>query len=332
MSQTQENDLQQNLRWLLTPTFLMCNPVYYEPEGDANHFLTTDGFDRGEALDQWEVLKGTLQGNGARILEVTPHPDMKDQIYMADPSLTVVDIDLKKKDKPDIKVTTLMSKFHNATRVPEANEQRKLIESYHQMIKVKFGDTANVISTIKDSEHDFEGTGDCVYDPKTDSFYAGSRPTKESHPSEGRSVREAHRDLEDLTGIKVRSHTVQDPFFHIDVSFAPLQHHNIRHSLGHIADDPDVRGVEHIEVDRESADKFALNMVAFGENTVVIPSGTPVTEKLKELGYNVLPVDMTQAIKAGGAAHCSVNQIVFRVKGGTLKNPDYFEELIAKCA
>jgi N-dimethylarginine dimethylaminohydrolase len=61
---------------------------------------------------------------------------------------------------------------------------------------------------------------------------------------------------------------------------------------------------ETIEIDESEALRFACNSVCVGLN-VVMPAGCPkLTMQLQQRGYHVYPVEMSEFMKAGGAAKC----------------------------
>jgi N-dimethylarginine dimethylaminohydrolase len=61
---------------------------------------------------------------------------------------------------------------------------------------------------------------------------------------------------------------------------------------------------ETIEVNHEEALRFACNSVVI-DNHVVMPAGCPrLTATLEARGYTVHGVDLSEFLKAGGAAKC----------------------------
>ena len=61
-----------------------------------------------------------------------------------------------------------------------------------------------------------------------------------------------------------------------------------------------------IPVSKDDAELLTCNAVVVG-NTVIFPAGEiSVIDKVKELGCNVVQVNVSEFIKAGGACQCLV--------------------------
>lgn len=68
---------------------------------------------------------------------------------------------------------------------------------------------------------------------------------------------------------------------------------------------------ELVVVFREEAENFALNSFVH-DQVVFMQKGNPETQKkLKEFGYQVVEVDVTEFMKAGGGIHCLTQVVSF---------------------
>jgi len=98
-----------------------------------------------------------------------------------------------------------------------------------------------------------------------------------------------------------------DRWYHLDTCLFPLTPETVVYYPG--AFDPYACRVitnnfETIEVCEEEALRFACNAVVI-EKKVVLPSGCPqLTWDLEARGYTVYSVDLSEFLKAGGAAKC----------------------------
>jgi N-dimethylarginine dimethylaminohydrolase len=64
-----------------------------------------------------------------------------------------------------------------------------------------------------------------------------------------------------------------------------------------------------IEIPYDDAKKFACNSVVLG-NEIIVPAGADKTyELLAKEGYNSHPVELSEFMKAGGAAKCLTMKI-----------------------
>ena len=144
----------------------------------------------------------------------------------------------------------------------------------------------------------FEGEGDALF--SGDTLFAGF-----GH----RTQRKIYDEIAEFLELKniVFCKLVDNHFYHLDVCFCPLNDKEALvipaafsgDSLKEISNKINI-----IEVSMNEARKFACNSVPINDS-VIIPKGCIETEsKLKQRGYKTIPVDMSEFIKAGGAAKC----------------------------
>ncbi len=303
----------------------MCPPVHYRvpephPEGGYANEMQVEGFQifqkdpegfKERAQEQWLALRTALVQAGAEILEIQAHPDLPDQVFTADPSISLQDKGY---------LVTILSHFSNAERQPEVELTQNFLSHHGER-------------TFVELSHHLEGTGDNIYDPARDLFWSGYTPeTGRENAAQGRSNILAHKDLQKATGVEVISLEVQTPFFHVDTSLALLP-------KGHILCYPDglsqkafntvkKRGLEAYGLDpqthlftvsKDEAAAYTCNVRAI-ENTLIMSAcEAPLRKKLEDAGYHVVILDLSMFLASGGGVHCLTNHIFEpRIEGGTL--------------
>ncbi len=317
---------------------LMCPPDYFaihkaDPKnGHANDFSKKGCQEYSKdpaafvakARSQWNNLKNAFISAGASVKTLRPNPDMPDQVFTADPTLSLVSVNPKKPFSP--LGVSLVTHFANVERAVEVNISKNYIKTF---IKNRF---------IYDHNYLCEGTGDNVYDPFRDVFWSGFvENAGRENAATGRSDLRSHQFLASATGVDVVSLAVKRPFFHIDTAMAPLPNgHIIAFKDGMQPEAFDKLITEGFErygmdvdeylilVDEDDANKYACNVRAIG-NTIVMPE---CSEKLKETirskGYEVTTCDVSQFLYAGGGVHCLSNNLMeTRIKGGLYEKADF---------
>jgi len=305
---------------------LVARPNHYAiPPADkdgkhANHFAI-EGYERykadpkgfvEKAISQWDKLCATFTDRLGIELRVMPGiKDRPDLVFTADPSLSIND----GVHGP----VTIYSRFQNEQRQNETD------------LHVNFMKQALPERVVASSYRQLEGTGDNVYDPYRDLYWCGYlAPDSQQHASAGRSNREAHCLLTDMTGIETVSLAVQEPYFHIDTSLGFL-------SRGHVLAYPGGMSPQAyetfkynaftrygldpkeylIEVSKEDAEKYACNLRCVGNTAVMADCSQELQDKIRSKGYEVIMHDMSQYIASGGAVHCVTNNLnETRIPGG----------------
>ncbi len=314
------------------PRFLMCPPDYYSPQppGKTANKFEIEGwrlYDENKpkfmkiAHEQYDALQVAFMQAGIEITEIKPVKGENDLVFMADQSLTLLRIGAA--FKSNLEAVTIMSRFTNANRVGEIAHCEKYFRQSHPE------------RTLHHSQHPFEGKGDNLYDAFRDLYWSGYgiNPTPETAAA-ARSDRRAHADLARLTGVHVVSLAVKEPFFHIDTALGqPL-------TYGHLVCYPGgfqpgqfeilkqkafadfgLKAEDYlIEVDEKDALHYACNLVCSGDTVFMTACSQDLRDRVKAKGYNVVTVDMSHFISAGGAIHCLVNDISeVRVPGGLIR-------------
>lgn len=309
------------------PDFLAIEKPFDDGHAPANEF-SIQGYEEyskdpeafvAKAKKQWTTLKDTFNAIGAKTIVLKSDPSNPDQAFTADPSVSL--------KQADGSLVTLFSKFSNEQRQAEVAAHEDLLEQENGR-------------TLADSHFHMEGVGDNVYDPYRDVFWSGFTQTPGREGADtGRTDKRSHDALSALTGVKVISLETQKPFFHIDTALAPLPSGHVLCFKGGMTDAAyekmqqeafDKFGLSRkdylIDVSAEDAAGLACNLRYVDSTVVMAKCSQPLQNKLKSIGYDVITVDVSQFIHAGGAVHCLSNPINEpRVPGGYAKKPGGYQ-------
>lgn len=308
-------------------SFLMCPPTYYklvDPDPVYGHpndmnelwyeeYLRNPHDFSQKAHEQWSQLYHLLTGLGFAIELIDPAQDCEDQVFTADASLSICS---------DFGDMSIISQFAHWGRHAETVYHQDIIERFYPN---RF---------IAKSDYKLEGTGDNIYDPFRDLFWCGYAGNLEGGVAAGRSEKAGHNGLFSFTSIATVSLEVQQPFFHLDTTFAPLGKGHILAFAGGMSSQAyqTVReqgllryglnpSTHLIDVTEEEAHAYACNLISIGNSIVMPPCGQRLPRLLQSLGYEVHIVDVSAFIAAGGGPHCLVNNITQqRVVGGSWRN------------
>ena len=257
-----------------SPRLLMCAPDYYGVKYEINPWMhRTEQPNLDLARDQWrELHRVLLQDVGCSVQMIPQDPNCPDMVFTANAALVVENI-------------ALLSRFrHPQRRLEEASFNRWFVENGYQVLAAP-------------DDVRFEGEGDALL--AGDTVLAGylKRSDIESHQWVSQSLQRPVLSL-GLT---------DNRWYHLDTCLLALNQNLIAFYPG--AFDEYGRRVlrsrfEIVEIDEAEALRFACNSVCLGSQ-VVMPSGCPkLAIQLEALGYQVHLVEMSEFIKAGGAAKC----------------------------
>jgi N-dimethylarginine dimethylaminohydrolase len=253
--------------------WLVCKPVDYDVRYKINPWMDPSRVpDKVKAIVQWNNLHHHLLRLGAW-LEYVQHEDgLPDMVFTANAGLVVGK-------------TVVLSRFRYAERKGEERFFREWFE-----------DRGYTVVTVKSG--DFEGEGDALF--AGDTLFCGYG---------FRSDLSVCNELQALVDVKkiVAVKLVDPRFYHIDTCFCPLTPKLAMIYPGAFSPE-DVeklgREIELIRVPENDALQFVCNAVVLGKN-VVVPAGCQETyDLLSQRGYTSYPVELSEFIKAGGAAKC----------------------------
>ena len=258
----------------LSPTILMCPPVFYGIEYEINPWMDrTRVVEPLEATRQWDALHASIVDCGAHVELVEPVEGLPDMVFTANAALIY-------------RTIAVLSQFRHPQRQGEQNYWRTGLTDHQFRIEWPAENTA------------FEGAGDALF--CGDALYAGYRI---------RSDATGHQGIAESLGIAVIPlELVDDYFYHLDTCFCPLSSTEaiyypgafdeygqkvLRNSI------PDL-----IEVEVDEARQFACNAVVIDRN-IITGTGCPhLHAKLKDRGWSPQESELGEFIKAGGSAKC----------------------------
>lgn len=253
--------------------FLMCRPTYFDVSYAINPWMDPDSpVDRSLAIAQWEELRATYERLGHTVDLIEPIPDLPDMVFAANGAFVV-----------DGRVYG--AQFRNPERADEAPIYRSWFHSAGYL-------DVRTPKQINEGEGDFSVVGDLIL--------AGTG---------FRTEHAAHLEAQEFFGRPVVSLTLVDPrFYHLDTALFALDESNIAYypaafSAGSQAV---LRGLfpDALLATEADALAFGLNSVSDGRHVVVATAARDLIDVLVARGYEPVPVELTELLKAGGGAKC----------------------------
>jgi len=253
----------------------MCRPTFYGIEYEINPWMDVRRqADRRLALRQWQALYRTLQDRlGAEVHLCRPRPGLPDMCFTANAGLVY-------------RGAFISSRFRYVERAREEAHFTPWFRRHGFRVLGLRGDGR------------FEGAGDALF--VGDTLFAGYRY---------RTDIQTHVLLGELLGVRVFSLELVNPhFYHLDTCFCPMGPASALYYPA--AFDSYARRVlrenipELVEASAEEAYQFGCNAVFVGKKAV-LPEGCPkLTRALERRGYEVIPLPLSEFLKAGGSAKC----------------------------
>jgi ornithine--oxo-acid transaminase len=262
------------------PTFLMCRPTLYDVNYVINPWMAGNvkQSSRPRAETQWALLHAAL-ANIADVLLVEPEPGCPDMVFTANAGLV--------RDG----IVALSSFYH-----PERQGEEPHFRRWFQRSGFAVCDVPRLTP--------FEGEGDALFQADGSRLWAGHGP---------RTREISHRRLTDLWGIEVISLRLVDPrFYHLDTCFCPLSGGEVMYYPAAFDADSHKKiecaypKAKRICVSEADALRFACNAVNIGKTILLNQISAELSAELASFGYHVIQVELTEFLKAGGAAKCLV--------------------------
>ena len=257
-----------------TARLLLCAPTAYALKYVINPWMKLENAPNlGRAEKQWNELRRILTEDIGATVELIPQAEnCPDMVFTANAGL------VRGRN-------VILSNFKHPERQVEAPHYQKWFEA----------NDYNVLTLPQDCK--FEGEGDALFAGET--LLAGFAR---------RSDFSAHARIAEMLSVPVLSlKLVDDRWYHLDTCLFPLGPDLVVFYPG--AFDPaSVDAVrskfQTIEINEPEALNFACNAVLIGDH-VAVPSGCPqLTAELEARNYTVHAVEMSEFLKAGGAAKC----------------------------
>ena len=256
---------------------LMSSPEHFKVEYSINPWMVAGvEVDLELAKKQWNNLKNSIESAGAMVEVVPPDKNLPDLVFTANSGII------------------------NGQDVLIANFKYEERRGEEEVFANWFKENGYNVGRIP-SEYKFEGRGDAfVYGEYLVGAY-GIRSDKEALLYIAEEF--------DLTPVIVE--LVNEKFYHLDTCFQKLPTDN-NDAIFYPEAFKDETLSEFsqffnlIPVSEDDANKLACNAVVI-ERTVILPSeGIDVSNKISDLGANVVVAEVSEFLKSGGACQCLV--------------------------
>lgn len=268
-------------RTATTRRYLMCPPTYFAVDYAINPWMDpTAPVDRALAHRQWDALRRTYLTLGHRVELLDPLPGLPDMVFAAN---------------------GMLSHRGRAVGARFAYPQRAAEAAAHRAWLTAQGRPAPQTAAVSEGEGDFLHVGDALL--------AGFG---------FRTVRAAHAEVARLLQVEVVSLELVDPaFYHLDTCLGVLSDVPGAAEIAYLpaAFSPRSQAVlaerypDAVIAGRADALAFGLNLVSDGR-TVVLPTGAPaLAGQLVERGFEVIPVQTSALIRAGGSVKCCTQEV-----------------------
>jgi N-dimethylarginine dimethylaminohydrolase len=254
-------------------TYLMCPPEYFTVDYAINPWMHPDEpVDTGRAMRQWEDLRAAFTSLGRTVRTITPEPGLPDMVFAANGACVV-----------DGKV--LGARFRYPQRAEEGPAYMRWF-------------TQEGYSVVRQPVAVNEGEGDLVFAGRT--ILAGHG---------FRTDQAAAGELADLFGLPVISLKLVDPrFYHLDTALVVLDSDTVAYYPAAFDDAGRAALSSHfaelIEAKDEDAEVLGLNAVSDGKHVVLPAQARGLAAQLANAGFEPVPVDLSEFLKAGGGPKC----------------------------
>ncbi|HLY96824.1 MAG: dimethylarginine dimethylaminohydrolase family protein [Sideroxydans sp.] len=258
-------------------TFLMCEPTFFDVEYVINPWMEGNQgkVDKALAARQWNNLYEVL-AQRASIRLIPPVAGLPDMTFTANGGFVSRHREV------------IVSSFRHRERQPEALHFKRFFEEANYRI-VPIGKGL-----------EFEGAGDALFDISGQVWMA----------SGFRSNKAVESEIASALDVVTRGLTLVDPrWYHLDTAFCPLSHGEVIVYANAFSADS-VAMIRHafrdqaIWISDEDANNFACNAINVGDDVILHRASGALTGALREKGYHVIEVDVSEFMKSGGACKC----------------------------
>jgi N-dimethylarginine dimethylaminohydrolase len=253
--------------------YLMCPPTAFTVEYAINPWMHPDEpVSLDLAMAQWDQLRSTFESLGHSVATIAPVDGLPDMVFAANGGCVV-----------DGKV--LGAKFRYPQRVPEGRAYMNwFVEQGYQV--------------VREPQAINEGEGDLVF---------AGRVMLAGHGF--RTDQAAAQEVADLTGMPVISLRLVDPrFYHLDTALVVLDSDTAAYYPAAFDDASKATLESHfselIEAKDEDAEVLGLNAISDGQHVVLPAQATGLATQLAAAGFEPVPVDLSEFLKAGGGPKC----------------------------
>jgi arginine dihydrolase len=259
-------------------SYLMCPPEFFAVTYAINPWMRPDSpVDPGLAMRQWAALRAAHESLGHSVATIEPVAGLPDMVFAANGATVIGG-------------TVLGVRFKHQERADEA-------AAYLSWFRSQGYSSVHEPVFVNEGEGDILVAGNPVVGETVLAGYGF------------RSDQAAAGELESVFGRRVVSLRLVDPrFYHLDTALCVLDDSTAmyypaafddagRASLASLFE-------ELIEAKDEDAEALGLNAVCDGRHVVIAAAATELARSLAARGFEPVPVDMSELLKAGGGAKC----------------------------
>lgn len=255
----------------------MCRPTYFSVSYTINPWMDNNigKVDQELSTIQWLNLRNTIEDNNYKILEVNPVKDLPDIVFTANAAVIL----------PNKQV--IVSNFKKSQRKNETFYYKEWFEKNDYTVI----DVPNDIA--------FEGAGDALYD-SYGYLWMGNGFRTDSEAVN--FVRNNYRKTFQLN-------LINPSFYHLDTCFCPLENGHLIYYPGAFDNNSidliyEIFDGKAIAVSENDANKFACNAVNLGSKIILNDCSDELVNKLADIYFEVIKVDMSEFMKSGGSCKC----------------------------
>ncbi|MBR7834710.1 amidinotransferase [Actinospica durhamensis] len=259
----------------ISRAYLMCPPDHFGVQYAINPWMDPGRpVDSERAGTQWRELREVLKELGHVVVQAPARRGLPDMVFTAN-AATVID------------GRVLVATF----RCPQRAGESALFEHWFR---------ENGYQPVARARGVNEGQGDHLV--ANGMILAGHGLRTDSS---------SHEETSSYFGLPVVGLTLTDPrFFHLDTALAVLNEREIMYYPG--AFSPQSLRVlrslfpDSLEADDADAAVFGLNAISDGRRVVLPAAATGLAQRLAQRGFEPIPVEVEELLKAGGGPKCCV--------------------------
>ena len=276
-------DLSFSLPSSARQSLLMCAPDLYEVDYVINPWMIgqVHAASRERAATQWNALYRAVSDR-ADVTLIPPQPGSPDMVFTANAGLAYH------------RSVALSSFFHPERQGEEPHFRRWFEYAGYTVLEIP-------------RTTPFEGEGDALFATDGSLLWAGSGP---------RTLAASHQALRNAWKIDVVPLSLVDPrFYHLDTCFAPLDGGFAMYYPAAFDTASRARieafypAEKRILVEEADAVRFACNVVNIDRTVILNRIGSSLRTHLEALGFEVVQLELSEFMKAGGAAKCLVMKL-----------------------
>ena len=254
-------------------TYLMCPPEYFAVEYAINPWMHPgQPVDAARAMRQWQQLRAAFTGLGHTVRTIDPEPGLPDMVFAANGATVIGG-------------KVLGARFRHPQRAAEA-------AAYLNWLR------RNGYSGVAETRTVNEGEGDIVF---------AVRAVIAGHGF--RSDAAVRVQVEEVFGLPVVSVGLVDPrFYHLDTALCVLDADTAAYYPAAFDEAGKAALASHfaelIEAKDEDAEVLGLNAISDGRNVVLPAQARGLAAQIAAAGFEPVPVDLSEFLKAGGGPKC----------------------------